>query len=310
LSESSNNSELDIVIKEVKLRLKSIFMKRRELIIKLGNEFEKVVQKPESICEEIKIVLHEEITEHIISSRDIERYSLEKWKKKTKPQKNDKLSFLTKTEEQEKEEHMTIAIDTQGSPIDESISTMNKGHAYIKENICDLEPHGKLANIQNNATAMHTCPNCKKQLLIENQKIQDEKDAKIKQLEDEVQQYRNELRIKTSENAGMQAQIDHLKQQQQQVKEENNDSMPTSSSSSDTYSQLESSHIIDLEFSLKYEDVHKYVSSRLKVCGALGPLWFNCRLDKRTCRIIAAYPGRIVERTKSDDIDKGYNRND
>jgi hypothetical protein len=103
----------------------------------------------------------------------------------------------------------------------------------------------------------------------------------------------------------MQAQIDHLKQQQQ-VKEENNGSI---SSSSDTYSQSESSHIVDLEFSLKYEDVHKYVSSRLKVCGALGPLWFNCRLDKRTCRIIAAYPGSIVERMKSDDTEKEYNRN-
>jgi predicted RNase H-like nuclease (RuvC/YqgF family) len=219
------------------------------------------------------------------------------------------LSFLTKTEEQEKEENMTIAIDTEGSPIDESISTINKGHAYIKENICDLEPQGKPTNIQNNATAMHTCPNCKKQLLIENQKIQDEKDAKIKQLEDEVQQYRNDLRIKTSENAGMQAQINHLKQQQQQVKEENNGSI-SSSCSSYTYSQPESSRIIDLEFTLKYEDVRKYVSSILKVSGALGPLWFNCRLDKRTCRIIAAYPGKIVERTKSDDTNKGYDRND
>jgi hypothetical protein len=156
---------------------------------------------------------------------------------------------------------------------------------------------------------MHTCPNCKKQLLIENQKIQDEKDAKIKQLEDEVQQYRNDLRIKTSENAGMQAQINHLKQQQQQVKEENNGSI-SSSCSSYTYSQPESSRIIDLEFTLKYEDVRKYVSSILKVSGALGPLWFNCRLDKRTCRIIAAYPGKIVERTKSDDTNKGYDRND
>jgi hypothetical protein len=295
------------VIKEVKLKLKSIFMKRRDLIIKLGNEFEKLVPKPESICEEIKIVLREEIAEHIISSRDIERYSPEKWKKKTKPQKNDNLSFLTKTEEQEKEEYMTIAIDTQGSPIDESISTINKGHAYIKENISDLESQGKLANTQNNATSMYTCPNCEKQLLIENQAIQDEKDAIIKQLEDEIQQYRNDLRIKISENAGMQTQLNRLKEQLQ-LKEENNDSI-SSSSSSDTYRHLEGSNIVDLEFSLKYEDVHKYVSSILKVSGALGPLWFNCRLDKSTCRIIAAYPGRIVERTKSDDTEKGYNRN-
>ena len=300
MSNFSNGSTLDEVIQQVKQEFKSFLIKRRELILKLGNAFEKLVPKPESICEEIKIVLREEIAEHIISSRDIERYSPEKWKKKTKPQKNDNLSFLSKTEEQENEEHIAIAIDTQGSPIDESISTINKGHAYIKENICDLEPQGKLANIQNNAISEYTCPNYEKQLLIENQKIQSEKDVIIKQLEDEIQQYRNDLRIKTSENAGMQAQIDHLKkQQQQQVKEENNGSI-SSSSSSDTYRHLEGSNIVDLEFSLKYEDVHKYVSSRLKVSGALGPLWFNCRLDKRTCRIIAAYPGSIVERTKSE----------
>jgi hypothetical protein len=296
MSDFNNGSSLDEVIQQVKQEFKSFLIKRRELILKLGNAFEKLVPKPESICEEIKIVLREEITEHIISSRDIERYSPEKWKKKTKPQKNDKLSFLTKTEEQEKEEHMTIAIDTQGSPIDESKLIISKGQTYIKENICGLQPQERPTNIQHTTMDEYNCPNCEK-LVIENQRILNEKDVRIKQLEDEIQQYRNDLRIKTSENAGIQAQIDHLKQQQQ-LKEEYNGSI--SSSSSDTYSQSESSHITDLEFSLKYEDVHKYVSSRLKVCGALGPLWFNCKLDKRTCRIIAAYPGSIVERTKSD----------
>jgi hypothetical protein len=137
--------------------------------------------------------------------------------------------------------------------------------------------------------------------------IRNEKDIKIKQLEDETRQYSDDLRIKVSENASIQIQLDRLKEQLQ-VKDENNSSI--SSLSSDAYSQLESSATLDLEFSLKYEDVHKYVSSILKVSGALGPLWFNCRLDKRTCRIIAAYPGSIAERTKSDETEKGYNRND
>jgi hypothetical protein len=199
------------------------------------------------------------------------------------------------------------AIYTQDSPVDELKSITNTSQAYTRENICDLQPQEKPTNIQNNATEMHNCPNCE-QLLIKNQKIQSEKDLKIKQLEDEIQQYYNDLKIKISENAGMRIQIDRLKEQLK-VKDENNSSI-SSSSSSDAYSQLESSAILDLEFCLKYEDVHKYVSSMLKVSGALGPLWFNCRLEKRTCNIIAAYPGSIVERTKSDDIDKGYNRND
>jgi hypothetical protein len=297
LSDFDNNSELGIIIKEVKQELKAMFLKRKDIIIKLGDAFEKFVPKPESICEEIKIVLHEEIAKHIISSRDIERYSPDKWKKKTKPQKNDKLSFLTKTEEQEKEEHRTIAIDTEGSPIDEPKSITSNGHTNIKENTYDLQSQEKPINIQNNATEMHNCLNCE-QLLIENQKIQNEKDIKIKQLEDEIRQYYNDLKIKISENAGMRTQVDHLKEQLQ-LKDENNSSI--SSSSSTAYCQLESSATLDLEFSLRYEDVHKYVSSILKVRGALGPLWFNCRLDKRTYKIIAAYPGSIVERTKSED---------
>jgi hypothetical protein len=198
------------------------------------------------------------------------------------------------------------AIYTQDSQVNERKSITNTSEAYARENTCDLQSQEKPTHIQNNATEMHNCPNCE-QLLIENQTIRNEKDIKIKQLEDERRQYYDDLKIKTSENVGLQTQVNLLKEQLQ-VKDENNSSM--SSSSSKDYHQLESNAIVDIEFSLKYEDVHKYVSSILKVSGALGPLWFNCRIDKRTCRVIAAYPGSIAERTKSDNTNKGYNRND
>src|SRR5215212_315383 len=84
-----------------------------------------------NFCEEIKIVLHEEIAKHIISSRDIERYSPDKWKKKTKPQKNDNLSFLTKAKEHEKEERRTIAIDAQGCLVYEPKSILSKDQTTI-----------------------------------------------------------------------------------------------------------------------------------------------------------------------------------
>ena len=303
MSELNNKSELDIAIKEVKQELKALILKRKDLIVKLGNEFEKVTANPESICEEIKISLHEEIADHIISSRDIERYCPDKWKKKTKPQKNDKLSFLTKTEEQKQEEHLTITIDTQGSSIDEPIPIISKGQMLIKENPCNLQPHEDSTNVENNAINVPTCPNCE-QLLIENNRIRNEKDIKIKGLEDEIEQYRNDLKMKIAENAGMQAQLAHLKEQLQ-VKDESNGSML---SVSDDYHQVESSSIIDLEFTLQYEVVRRYVSSRLKISGVLGLLWFNCKLDKRTCRIIAAYPGSIVERKSI--ANKEHNRNE
>jgi hypothetical protein len=293
---SNNNSELDIAIKEVKHELKAMFLKRKDLIVKLGIEFEKVVANPESVCEEIKIVLHQEIADHIISSRDIERYCPDKWKKKTKPQKNDKLSFLTKTEEQEKEEHMTIAIDTQGSPADELKPISHKSQTCIKKRNCDLETQELSTNIQSNTINLDTCPNCK-QPLLENQRIHHEKDIKIKGLEDEKQQVYHALNVKSAENAGMQAQIDHLKKHQQ-GKNENNGSML---SSSNAYDLLESSPIVDFEFSLQCEEVLGCAISIPKVSGPLGRLWFNGKIDKITGNVIAAYPGRISERNKIDN---------
>jgi hypothetical protein len=84
--------ELDIIIAEVKMEFRLFLTKRRELVLKLGNAYEKIVTDADSICEELKNVLHDEITQKIISGRDIERYCPDKWKRKTKPQ-NDNLSF-------------------------------------------------------------------------------------------------------------------------------------------------------------------------------------------------------------------------
>lgn len=82
--------DLDAIIAEVKKEFKLFLTKRKELIVKLGTAYEKVVANSESICEEIKNVLGDEIAQKLISTRDIERYCPEKWKKKTKP-KNDKM---------------------------------------------------------------------------------------------------------------------------------------------------------------------------------------------------------------------------
>ena len=91
-------------------------MKRRKLIQRLGYAFEGVVANPESICEEIKTTLRDEIAEKAISSRDIERYCPEKWKKKTKPQKNDNLSFSDILEE---ESQKKVVIGTMGTSLEE-----------------------------------------------------------------------------------------------------------------------------------------------------------------------------------------------
>jgi hypothetical protein len=271
-----------------------MFMKRKDLIVKLGNEFEIFVANAESICEEIKIALHEEIADHTISSRDIERYCPDNWKKKTKPQKKDNLSFLTKIEDQEKEEQKTIVIDTAGSLVDEPKPIDTKSQICINESNYDVETQEISTNIENNTKNLHTCPNCK-QPLLENQRIAYEKDIKIRGLQSEIQQLYHDLNVKRSENAGLQTQLDHFKKQLQ-VKDDNDVNDINMISASNAYHQLEGSPIVDLEFTLRYEEVQRYVSSKLKITGVLGPLWFNCRLDKRTFRIVSAYPGSIVER--------------
>jgi hypothetical protein len=85
--------------------------------MKLGDAFEKVVANPESVCEEIKNALQDEISEKIISSRNIEMYCHSKWKRKTKP-KNEERSFS-----QDENHYKRIMIDTQGMLVKETSGT-------------------------------------------------------------------------------------------------------------------------------------------------------------------------------------------
>jgi hypothetical protein len=110
-------ARLDLVIAEVKKEFKILSCKRKDLITKLGNALEQSGLLEESICEEIKNILLEEIASGEISRRDIERYSLSNWKKKTRPKKNenDKMSFHHASEP------VSIAIDNEGHSIEESL---------------------------------------------------------------------------------------------------------------------------------------------------------------------------------------------
>src|SRR5829696_4802242 len=134
MSNFSNGSSLDEIIQQVKEEFKSILVKRRELVLKLGNAFEKVVANPESICEEIKNVLQDEIAEKVISSRNIEMYCPSKWKKKTKP-KNEILSFSNK----QRKEKEPIAIDNNGNPVENCTSPSEN-----VDNDDDDDDNGKL----------------------------------------------------------------------------------------------------------------------------------------------------------------------
>jgi hypothetical protein len=67
---------LDAVTQQVKQEFREWkLVKRRDLVTKLGNAFEKVCpSNTETVCEEIKNAWRDEIAERLISTRDIERY--------------------------------------------------------------------------------------------------------------------------------------------------------------------------------------------------------------------------------------------
>jgi hypothetical protein len=66
-------SQFDIVLADVKHKLRATF-KKKALIIRVGEELEKVVSSPRSICESIKDALKEETNDKLISVRTIEMY--------------------------------------------------------------------------------------------------------------------------------------------------------------------------------------------------------------------------------------------
>ena len=88
-----SRAEVEDTIRHIKEHFKVFLITPEKLIGILGYAYEKFLSNRQDICTEIKKALAEEITVHLISKRQIERYCLSEWKKKTKPKKNDKLSF-------------------------------------------------------------------------------------------------------------------------------------------------------------------------------------------------------------------------
>lgn len=147
MNQTSKGPELDVAIRQAKDDLRAVFGKQKDVIIELGRAFEKLVSDPESICEELKIVLKEEIASGLISTRSIERHCPDRWKKKTKPKgnKNGKSSFSGELNE------MTLAVATDGTsqrvPVDDVHETQEgvvkddttQSHSRVKESDKSVE---------------------------------------------------------------------------------------------------------------------------------------------------------------------------
>jgi hypothetical protein len=77
---------------------------------------------------------------------------------------------------------------------------------------------------------------------------------------------------------------------------------PSSSSDSDSQLENSSSDISDFEFSLRLEDVRKYIINSFNVHKIKDQIWFSGTFDKSTAKIITATTGRKSQQT--EDINK------
>ena len=142
LIDDKKRSELEAVIVQVKQELRSLFVTSDEQIKKLGNAIKKVVKKEESICEEIKIALKEEIAEGVISTRTIELHCPPEWKRKTKPkQRENEIFSFSKGEEKPQQQEIaashegkSVIINKTSSNTSTSSDNINQFHDQSEQN--------------------------------------------------------------------------------------------------------------------------------------------------------------------------------
>jgi hypothetical protein len=151
--------------------------------------------------------LHEEIVKGAISRRDIERYCLEQWKKKTRPkiEKNDKLSFSR----QEQHVNPPILVDTHGNSVTEPAAISDP------DSINDVVIHERSAKEETSCTEESTVRDelesvTRQSTSLINTDQQISEQSKIKELEAEIGILRLDLESKSKENSALQTQVEDL----------------------------------------------------------------------------------------------------
>lgn len=197
---NGDDSDLDAVITYVKQEFKNILAKREELVIKLGKAFENIGPK-EFVCTEIKNALREEISQGLISRRDIERYCPDEWKKKTKPKKeeNDNLSFS-----RQKQEAIPLIIDIDGNSVTEQAAT-TRAFDFNNDNAVNNEGS---ANEGASYTGEFQAGNVLEDVDLQ-QSLSEQ--GGVKELEIKVKEIEIELESKLNENNQLQSQVEELK---------------------------------------------------------------------------------------------------
>jgi hypothetical protein len=216
---NQDNLDIDSVITNVKQEFKNFFIKREQLVIKLGKALENEHQnKKENICAEIKGILRQEVADGLISRRDIERYSPDEWKKNTKPKKeeNDKLSFS----EQEQQAAPRVLVDAYGNSEIEpvAISTADPNNNVI---IYDGQSQD-VENLNTDASPIDEDleQTIKKSTSFTTADQQLSEQALIVELRTENERLKSDLQSKSEENSGLYIRIKELEVRPQNDQED------------------------------------------------------------------------------------------
>ena len=266
-----------MILGEVKQELRKIFAKRKDLIIRLGNEFQKLVSDQESICEEIKNVLYEEIVKGVISTRDIERYCPDEWKKKTKPRskaKNDNLSFSEKQESQQTIPQLLVGINGSSTINNEECPYVGHPTANTHSNNDIVRCEGS-ANEKEETICSDLC-SVRKELeeVIRNstqftkadqqfsssyeQGIVIELETKIKGLESDVE-------LKSKENSDLRIRIEELQSKPESVVPNDHQKL--------------TDRFFDVQFQISLEDLNRYMSSSFSKNNEVSEILFAATVD-------------------------------
>lgn len=244
-----SKDELEDIIRDVKTHFKKFLICRKKLVLKLGYAFEKSLSRKEDICEEIKNVLSEEITSSLISRRDIERYCLYEWKKKTKPIKgreNDNLSFSKTT---------TKVAPLINQAKGENISVEAEESSFSARVQCDSpqedERKSKLTSPHGSDSVVHSCAEC------------EIKDSRIADL--------------CAEIAGMTTQTTHLQQQIMTL----TDRLKTRETSAASKSE-----IFTFSYPILFEELRLQMEQIFRKNNGKGNVWLHGRLDINTMKIV------------------------
>jgi hypothetical protein len=251
---NNEDSELDKIIKEVRSELRSILIKRQELILKLGRAFEKVVASKESICEEIKNCLKEEIALGIISPRTIEQSCPPEWKKKTKPKlENEKFSFSHPKPEQKQRK---IVMDNQGNPVQEA-----EGNNAESNPEFNFGQDAKEIAQQNNELLQRQ-QSIIRELIIENRRLKQEKGEVQVKLGETIES----LHTQKQREAELLRKIDNNRAEQYQ-------------------------NVIEIEFPVDYRPLQSHMAKIYK-STTRQEVWFSVKIDVNNKKVVSVQLGR------------------